>query len=93
MWQFELSKLETFPEALDKSRDIAYKASGGVPFYSKVLGSHLLTSEKPLSFILLKPHFQELYDSLQSEEKMILTEISRLPRNFKPSKYLFKGVY
>lgn len=90
MWQFELSKLDTFPEALDKSRDIAYKASGGVPFYSKVLGSHLLTSQKPLSFILLKPHFQELYDSLQSEEKMILNEISRIPRNFKSSKYLLE---
>lgn len=90
MWQFELSKLDTFPEVLDKSRDIAYKASGGVPFYSKVLGSHLLTSQKPLSFILLKPHFQELYDSLQSEEKMILNEISRIPRNFKSSKYLLE---
>lgn len=90
MWQFELSKLNTFPESLDKSRDIAFQASGGVPFYSKLLGSHLLTSDKPLSFILLKPHFQELYDSLQSEEKLIITEISRIPRNFKSSKYLLE---
>jgi hypothetical protein len=92
MWQFEVSKLDACPESLDKHRDSAYKASGGIPFYGKLLGSHLLTSEKPLVFILLKHHLQELYDSLQSEEKTILTEISRAPRNMKSSKFLHELV-
>lgn len=92
MWEFEISKLDKYPESLNKLLDIVFKASGGIPFYGKLLGSQILTSDKPLSYKHLKPHFQELYNSLQSEEKMIVNNIAILPRNFKPSKYLLELV-
>lgn len=88
MWNYELSKIEDYPESLQNLRDFVFNASGGIPFYAKFLGSHILTSNKPLVYTLLKPHFQELYNSLQSEEKVILKDIAKLPRNFKTSKYL-----
>lgn len=90
MWQAELKNTDNCSEKLKDGCEIAFQASGGIPFYGKLIGSHIRTSNIEINFSLFKSHYQELYDSLQTEEKTILNELSRLPRNFKNTKHLLE---
>lgn len=90
MWESELKNTENCSALLKDSIELAFQASGGIPFYGKLIGSHIRTSSIEINFSLFKSHFQELYESLQSEEKTILNELARLPRNYKITKYLLE---
>jgi len=90
MWQSELENTENYSSQLKDSVDLAFNASGGIPFYGKLIGNHIRTSSSVINFRMFKSHFQELYDSLQSEEKTILNELARLPRNYKSTKHLLE---
>lgn len=90
MWEKEISELEVCNEEVKSSVEFAYQASGGIPFYGKMIGSYISSKIMKPDYNLLKPYFEELISSLQNEEKYILFEIAKLPRNFKNSKYLLE---
>jgi hypothetical protein len=90
MWQDEVSKIEINSVLIKNSGEFAFNASGGVPFYGKIIGSHMTSLTGKPTYIILKPYFQELIDSLQNEERTILLELARLPRNYKNSKYILE---
>jgi hypothetical protein len=93
MWQDEISKIENCAEQIKNSGEFAYQASGGVPFYGKLIGSHMASTKTQSTYTILKSYFQELVDSLQNEEKSTLIGIARTSMNFKNSKYIHELLY
>lgn len=96
MWASEISKIEHCEDLVKNNMNFSYLNSGGIPFYGKLIGSHLLTIKNKPTYNLLKSYFQEIYNALQNEEKTILIELAKSPRNFKSNKFvhglLDKGV-
>lgn len=90
MWEKEISELDVCTDETKNAVDFAYQASGGIPFYGKMIGSYISSQKINPDYNLLKPYFVELVSSLQNEEKFILYEIAKLPRNYKNSKYLLE---
>lgn len=88
MWNCEMEELEVCNNEIKKSNDFAFKASGGIPFYGKMIGSYVTSKSKNPDFNLLKSYFQELIASLQNEEREILFELAKLPRNYNNSKFV-----
>ena len=88
MWKSEIDNLNETPDLIKNSVDFAYHATGGIPFYGKLIGSYILSNHVLPNYTILNSHLHELMDSLQNEERVILFELSRLPRNYKLTKYV-----
>lgn len=75
MWKHECSLIEdslTSKLILD-SEDFAYDKSGGVPFYAKIIGSHMLIKGRRPVYSDLS--FEELLQSLSYEEKVTFSKL------------------
>lgn len=92
MWQKEIKELTNCSDEIINGVDFSFNASGGVPFYGKLIGSYISTRKSNPDYNLLKSYFQELIESLQNEEKSILYEVAKLPRNYKNSKHIHELV-
>ena len=90
MWKSEISKLSNCSEEIKNSGEFAFNASGGIPFYGKLIGGYISSKRSKPDYNFLKSYFQGLIESLQNEEKSILYEIAKLPRNYKNSKYVLE---
>ncbi len=88
MWQNEISHTIKCTDKLRSSEDFAFKASGGIPYYGKLIGGHIVSTDTIPTHSILKSYFHEMIPSLQNEEKSILNELSKIPRNYKKSKFL-----
>jgi hypothetical protein len=92
MWKGETELIESCPSEICKNCEFAFQSSGGVPFYGKLIGSSWLNTTIKPNYFILKSYFQEIFNTLQNEEKDILIELSKLPRDFKNSKYVLELV-
>jgi len=90
MWQNEVNYTTECPDQIITAEEFAFNASGGVPFYGKLIGAYILSERSLPTFSLLKSFFHELHGTFQNEEKDILSELSRLPRNYKSSKFIIE---
>ncbi len=92
MWENEIKLVDNCSTDVINGGDFAYMASGGVPFYGKLIGSNWISTSKKPDYFILKSYFQEILSALQFEEKEILIELSKISRNFKNSKYVLELV-
>lgn len=90
MWENETSALPNCSNEVKNGIDFSFNAAGGIPFYGKLIGSYISTKKTNPDYNILKSYFQELIESLQNEEKSILFEIAKLPRNYKNSKHVLE---
>ncbi len=90
MWECEVSKLTNCSEEIKNSGEFAFIASGGIPYYGKLIGGYISSKSSKPDYSFLKSYLQGIIESLQSEEKSILYEIAKLPRNYKNSKYILE---
>lgn len=90
MWQNEINLIESCPSEVSIGGGYAYESSGGVPYYGKLIGSNWLNTSNIPNYFILKSYFQEIINNLQNEEKEILIELSKIPRNFKSSKHVLE---
>ncbi len=88
MWDYEVSLISDPPHDILNGSEFAYKASGGVPFYGKIIGSTWYTSKKKPSYTVLKSHLQELLNSFENEQRHILFEITKNKKTFKNTEFL-----
>ncbi len=88
MWDYEVSLISDCPNDIMNGSEFAYKASGGVPFYGKIIGSTWYTSRSKPTYTVLKSHFQELLNSLDTEQKHILFEIVKKKKTFRNTDFL-----
>ena len=66
MWRYETSKKDVSPTAkvkLIQDIDWAYKMSGGVPFYGKIIGNYICRQNKRPDYSELRPFFHELINN------------------------------
>jgi len=97
MWDFETSKVKPQNDYIKNYSELAFNLSGGIPFYGKLIGSQLLSAGTTPDFTHFQPHFNELFESLQVEEKAVLLQLSDTPKKFVNNKYLIglkeKGLF
>ncbi len=90
MWENECRKIENDKSNIKEAGEFVFQATGGIPFYGKVLGGSIIsTGEKP-SFLVLKSYFKEMLSSLQNEEIQVLNELAKSPRTYKNSKFIIE---
>lgn len=90
MWEYECEKIEN---EIDRERvaqyaEAAYQYSGGVPFFGKLIGSHILIEETYPSYDIFRSNFKEILGSLEIEEVEILKTLSRKPQFIEGSNFL-----
>ncbi|MBX7242094.1 MAG: hypothetical protein K1X92_10125 [Bacteroidia bacterium] len=96
MWISLCSNVEDTEKFLLGEVDNIFTFSGGVPFYAKLLGeSWIVNNTKPQNS-LLKPFFEEIFQSLKIEEQQILGDIyktpKKLPNTIFKSELISKGL-
>ena len=75
MWNHECSLIDD-PQVrtkLSELEEFAHDKSGGIPFYAKVIGSHVLVKEKLPNYTDLS--FEEILQSLSYEEKLTFSKL------------------
>lgn len=85
MWSYEVSLLENSDKDLKEGYDFAYNASGGVPFYGKVIGNNWFINASKPKYDVLKSHFNEILNSLELEQKDVLNNILKTPAPIRES--------
>ena len=82
MWAYECSLIEEphLQELARQYEDAAYSCSGGVPFYSKDFGAHLLKFEEPPTEPMLDS-VAEVVDTLNYVDKTALYKLIVDPSN------------
>jgi hypothetical protein len=76
MWEYEISKMVDCPREILFGRDFVYNASGGIPYYGKIIATKWLNTSVSPTFSDITSHLSELYNSFELEEKHILSTIS-----------------
>lgn len=90
LWEFETSLLTDCNINLTNGEEFGFNASGGVPFYGKLIGFNWVSNSKKPEYFILKSYFQEIFDSLQKEEQDILIDLAKVPRKYQKSKYVLE---
>lgn len=84
MWDDETQKveIESKRNLLMSKAEYAWEKSGGVPFYGKLIGRELLVKkDADVDYTILQNFFDEiLKGNISKDEKLILKELSTLPR-------------
>lgn len=90
LWQSEIELVAdtTLKNKLSENLEFAFTNSGGVPFYGKHIANYIVREWKQPNFSILKSFFNEVETSLLSEEKKILYDLAKLPKNIKNSKVI-----
>ena len=88
LWKDECDKIRDCPAEVANGWAFAYGASGGIPFFAKIIGGHWLTTKVKPNYFLLNSYFQEIISSLQAEEREIMLELGKHPKKFKESKFV-----
>jgi len=88
MWLTESEYIENdeLKRVVLSSVEFAYESSGGVPFYGKHIGRYIVIENKQPDYSILKSYFNEVSSSLLLEEKKLLNDLAKLPKNIKQSK-------
>lgn len=87
MWNYECQRDNTIPKDFLSEVEFYYSASGGVPFYGKLLGESWLISGKRPDYLKLKSYFEEVLNGLSTEEKQVLKQLNLNPKELTPSIY------
>ena len=81
MWRNEMKKKDVSAEnkiILDKEMDWAYRMSGGVPFYGKIIGNYICRENSCPDFSILRSFFWELVkNQFNSSQLSALLKISK----------------
>lgn len=88
MWKFECDKIEDkeLKSFLISKKEFAYIASGGVPYYGKVIGSYLLKERKDPEYTICNPSFKELTSkTMNLGEFYILKKLAINPQKIEKS--------
>ena len=85
LWNHELSFLEIQSKELTEGYDFAFRASGGVPFYGKIIGNYWLSNNVKPSFNILQSHFNEILNSLELEQRDVLNNLIKSPLSLRES--------
>lgn len=88
LWTDECSKIKNCPTDLFNGGLFAYNASGGVPYFGKIIGGHWLTNNVQPNYFLFNSYFDEIISGLQIEEREIIIELGKTPKKFKESKFV-----
>lgn len=84
MWNDDTQKVESEEKRnlLMSKAEFAWEKSGGVPFYGKLIGREFIVKKNAeIDFTLLQIFFDEiLKGNISKDEKLILKELSTLPR-------------
>jgi len=88
MWEQETQKIENCNDDLKNLIEFAFKSSGGIPFYGKLIGSYFWSNNKKPDYLILDSHLKEMISSLQTEEIRILTDCSISPRNYHNNRFV-----
>lgn len=70
---YEEKLIPNFPQDITTDQNL-YDLSGGVPFYAMLIVESI-NSNKPVSFNMLYPHFEEVYRNLDQKETILLKKI------------------
>lgn len=70
---------------LNEGSDFAFKASGGVPFYGKLIGNYWIANNVKPSFEILQSHFNEILNSLEIEQRDVLNNLVKSPASLRES--------
>ena len=84
MWDYECSLVEDEEERdrLLAEKTFVWEASGGVPFYAKVIGAYLWIKNNRPTNDVLKPFFDEIFNgNLSISQRLVLKQLSTRPRN------------
>lgn len=88
MWQDECSKVEddSLKQRLLEIEDQVYEKTGGVPYYSKFIGSNFVngTIDKMPDYTILRDYLCEIYDSkfMTEAERSVLMILADKPMRF-----------
>jgi hypothetical protein len=90
MWEYEVSLCQdkNQKEMLLSKKEYAFKNTGGIPYYAKILGTRLIVEGTEPDFTILTDYFDQIYNTLNEEERKLAKEIAVLPKNCKDSKNL-----
>jgi len=90
MWKSELELVEAKEQQkkLSDNLEFAYSNSGGVPYYGKHIANYIIKENNLPDFSILKSFFNEIDTSLILEEKKILNDLAKLPKNIKDSRQI-----
>ncbi|WP_367391680.1 hypothetical protein [Lewinella sp. LCG006] len=76
MWEFECKRVDTGTLDLADEMSFLYEASGGVPFYAKVIGEQWVVRQERPTYLNLSSYFEEIYPSLSIEEHSVIKSLS-----------------
>lgn len=81
MWEHECSNIanDSIRRMALESRDNAFISSGGVPFYAKTIGKHIIFDKSFPTYSILEGQLFELEKNLSSDAKKMLYSIQRKP--------------
>lgn len=88
MWKFECDKiddieLKTF---ISSKKDFAYKASGGVPYYAKIIGAYMIKETEEPEYTICNASFKELISKTTNlGEAYILKKLAIYPQKIEKS--------
>ena len=95
MWNDDIQNVgfEEKRNLLMSKAEFAWEKSGGVPFYGKLIGrEYIVKKNAEVDYTLLQTFFDEiLKGNISKEEKLILKELSTLPRR-KPETIALKSL-
>lgn len=76
MWKYEVARVSNLDINLLEEIDFFYNASGGVPFYGKLLAESWIISKVKPDYSKLKPFFEEVFLGLSKGERGTLENLS-----------------
>lgn len=90
MWEYEVSLCQdkSKKEMLLSKKEYAFQKTGGIPYYAKILGTRLIVEGADPDYNILTDYFDQIYNTLNEEERKLVKEIAVLPKNCKDSKVL-----
>ena len=79
LWNHELSFIENPSKELIEGSDFAFKSSGGVPFYGKIIGNNWVLNNAKPTFNILQSHFNEILNSFELQQRDVLNILIKSP--------------
>ena len=87
MWDHECALIEdeTIKNLVSSHKKRAFEASGGVPFYAKLIAANTINTEAFPTYRILSTYFSEIESGLHPSEMQVLDVLFKTPKAFPQS--------